>query len=154
MQQLAGLLTEAEANRKYYAIINTSNKYTSKSPLYFSTDSKEDMISTLNKLYKEMTGKNNSPYTLDDINPYSKMNDFAGMSNMVFEMLDNGWADEAICNELGMESEELLRLKHITGFSKLFKDVEYQKAWESKNQLEIRKKLLEEQKKTNENTKN
>jgi hypothetical protein len=73
---------------------------------------------------------------------------------MVFEMLDNGWADEAICNELGMESEELLRLKHITGFSKLFKDVEYQKAWESKNQLEIRKKLLEEQKKTNENTKN
>ena len=92
MQQLAGLLTEAEANRKYYAIINTSNKYTSKSPLYFSTDSKEDMISTLNKLYKEMTGKNNSPYTLDDINPYSKMNDFAGMSNMAkYSYIDDGW---------------------------------------------------------------
>ena len=92
MQQLAGLLTEAEANRKYYAIINTSNKYTSKSPLYFSTDSKEDMISTLNKLYKEMTGKNNSPYTLDDINPYSKMNDFANMSNMGnSSYIDDGW---------------------------------------------------------------
>jgi hypothetical protein len=92
MQQLAGLLTEAEANRKYYAIINTSNKYTSKSPLYFSTDSKEDMISTLNKLYKEMTGKNDTPYTLDDINPYSKMNDFAGMSNMGnSSYINDGW---------------------------------------------------------------
>ena len=48
-----------------------------------------------------------------------------GMASMVFQMLDNGWDDAAICNELGMEPEELLRLKHITGFSKLFADVEY-----------------------------
>ncbi len=30
----------------------------------------------------------------------------AGMSNMVFQMLENGWKDAEICNELGMESEE------------------------------------------------
>ena len=48
-----------------------------------------------------------------------------GMSNMVFEMLTNGWKDVDICNHLGMDAEELIRLKHITGFSKLFKDVEY-----------------------------
>jgi len=59
----------------------------------------------------------------------------AGMSNLVFEMLDNGWNDEDICNELGMEAEELLRLKHITGFSKLFADAEYHKSWMTKNQL-------------------
>lgn len=60
-----------------------------------------------------------------------------GMANMVFSMLDNGWADEDICNHLGMEAEELLRLKHVTGFSKLFKDIEYQKAWKTKRQIQL-----------------
>jgi ParB-like chromosome segregation protein Spo0J len=63
----------------------------------------------------------------------------SGMSNMVFKMLENGWSDAEICNNLGMEAEELLKLKHITGFSKLFQDTEYRRAWESKNQLRIRK---------------
>lgn len=62
----------------------------------------------------------------------------AGMSSMVFEMLENGWEDAAICNELGMEPEEILRLKHITGFSKLFADVEYRKAWETKKMIRLR----------------
>lgn len=61
----------------------------------------------------------------------------AGMSSMVFDMLDNGWQDADICNELGMEPEELLRLKHITGFSKLFKDVEYNRAWKTRNQIRL-----------------
>jgi hypothetical protein len=61
----------------------------------------------------------------------------SGMSSMVFKMLDNGWSDESICNELGMEPEELLRLKHITGFSKLFENHEYRKAWKTRNQIRI-----------------
>lgn len=65
----------------------------------------------------------------------------AGMSSMVFDMLDNGWSDTDICEELGMESEELIRLKHITGFAKLFKDVDYKKSWQSRQQLELKKKL-------------
>lgn len=66
-----------------------------------------------------------------------------GMSNLVFRMLDQGWDDSSICNELGMEPEELLRLKYITGFAKLFEDAEYKKAWVSRNQI-ILKKLAEE----------
>lgn len=62
-----------------------------------------------------------------------------GMSNMVYEMLKNGWQDHDICNELGMEPEELLKLKHITGFSKLFKDKEFSKAWKSKEMIQIEK---------------
>ena len=62
-----------------------------------------------------------------------------GMANMVFKMLDGGWSDADICNELGMEPEELLRLKHITGFSKLFSDVEYRQAWASKRQVKLAK---------------
>lgn len=67
-----------------------------------------------------------------------------GMSNLVFQMLDNGWSDAEICNELGMEPEELLRLKHITGFSKLFKDVEYNRAWKTKRQILIENRRKQE----------
>jgi hypothetical protein len=62
-----------------------------------------------------------------------------GMANMVFSMLDNGWTDAAICAEIGVEPEELVRLKHVTGFSKLFENVEYRKAWETKQQIAIKK---------------
>lgn len=62
----------------------------------------------------------------------------SGMSNMVFKMLDNVWKDEEICNQLGMEPEEILKLKHITGFAKLFENAEYKKAWETKRQIVIR----------------
>lgn len=62
-----------------------------------------------------------------------------GVSDMVFKMLRNGWSDEAICNEIGLEPDELIRLKHITGFSKLFENVEYGKAWETDNQIKLKK---------------
>ena len=62
---------------------------------------------------------------------------------MVFQMLDNGWGDAQICNHLGMEPDELLRLKHITGFSKLFKDAEYSKGWVSKHQILLKKQEQE-----------
>lgn len=61
-----------------------------------------------------------------------------GMSNMVFEMLNNGWSDEEVCNHLGMEPEEILKLKHITGFSKLFENSEYKRAWETNKMIKER----------------
>jgi len=61
-----------------------------------------------------------------------------GMASMVFQMLEEGMQDSAICNELGLEAEELVRLKHVTGFSKLFENYEYRKAWESKAQIQLR----------------
>jgi hypothetical protein len=63
----------------------------------------------------------------------------AGMGQIVFNMLRNGATDEAICNEVGLEPEELARLKYVTGFAKLFDNAEYGKAWETPRQLEIRK---------------
>ena len=68
-----------------------------------------------------------------------------GMSNMVFEMLQNGMSDSEVCNKLGMEPDELVRLKHITGFSKLFSNTEYNRGWESKEQIQNRNKYLKEQ---------
>lgn len=62
----------------------------------------------------------------------------AGMGNLVFQMLEAGEDDATICNKLGLEAEELARLKHITGFSKLFKDVEYSPVVMTKAQLEAK----------------
>ena len=67
-----------------------------------------------------------------------------GMSHMVFEMLDKGWDDVMICNHLGMEADEIVRLKHITGFSKLFKNAEYSKSWQTKNQLLLQKEYKDD----------
>lgn len=63
-----------------------------------------------------------------------------GMANTVFKMLDGGMSDPDICNALGLEPEELLRLKHITGFSKLYANGEYSQAWITQRQLRIREK--------------
>lgn len=75
-----------------------------------------------------------------------------GMANVVFSMLENGWQDEAICNELGLEPDELIRLKHVTGFSKLFENVEYRKAWETKRQIQLRKAYEKEHHESSERT--
>lgn len=75
-----------------------------------------------------------------------------GMANMVFSMLDNGMSDENICNELGLEPDELIRLKHVTGFSKLFENVEYRKSWETNHQIKLRKEYERENDENKEHT--
>ena len=67
----------------------------------------------------------------------------AGMGQIVFNMLRNGASDEEICSEVGLEPEELARLKYVTGFAKLFKDANYGKAWETDKQIKIRKEYLD-----------
>lgn len=57
-----------------------------------------------------------------------------GMSNIVMEMLMNGASDIEVCNNLGLEAEELVRLKYITGYAKLYENNEYSHAIYSENQ--------------------
>lgn len=68
-----------------------------------------------------------------------------GMSNIVMEMLMNGASDHEVCNELGLEGEELVRLKYITGYAKLYENNEYRKARVSEHQVEEKKKWEEQQ---------
>jgi len=63
----------------------------------------------------------------------------SGMSQIVFGMLDSGMDDVEVCGELGLTPDELLRLKHITGFSKLFADVEYNRAWQTRRMIQLRR---------------
>ena len=52
------------------------------------------------------------------------------MSNIVKELHDLGRSDEWVSKHLGMDKDEILRLKQITGLAALFKDVEFGTAWQ------------------------
>lgn len=52
------------------------------------------------------------------------------MSELVREMYQAGERDEAIQRELGMDADEVRRLKQITGLAELFRDREFSEAWE------------------------
>jgi ParB-like chromosome segregation protein Spo0J len=54
------------------------------------------------------------------------------MSDIVVELSRRNWNDKKIAKELGMDADEVLRLKQITGLAELFADEEFSKAWETK----------------------
>lgn len=60
----------------------------------------------------------------------------AGMGTLVFNMLREGEDDTTICDKLGLEPEEMARLKHITGYSKLYADVPFSPLVLTKTQIE------------------
>lgn len=51
------------------------------------------------------------------------------MSNIIRELHDLGRSDAWISRHLGMDQDEILRLKQITGLAELFRDVEFGQAW-------------------------
>ena len=68
-----------------------------------------------------------------------------GMSNIVMEMLLNGASDVEVCNQLGLEAEELVRLKYITGYAKLYENNEYSRAKVSEKQAAVAAEYRKEQ---------
>lgn len=67
-----------------------------------------------------------------------------GMSDIVLELSKDGWSDEEICNKLGMELDEVIRLKQITGLKEAFANHEFSKSWEEYE--EKREKDIKQQK--------
>lgn len=52
------------------------------------------------------------------------------MSDIVLELAQAGWSDEEICEKMGMELDEVIRLKQITGLKAAFQNHEFSKSWE------------------------
>lgn len=52
------------------------------------------------------------------------------MIDIVGKLLRDGWTDEEVSKELGMDADEVLRFKQHVGLPELFKDYEYSRAWE------------------------
>lgn len=52
------------------------------------------------------------------------------MGDLVKSLVEQGLNDDAIAQNLGMETEEVYRLKQITGIAELFKNQLYSRSWE------------------------
>lgn len=53
------------------------------------------------------------------------------MSDIVMDLKKRNWSDEKISKNLGMDSDEVLRLCQIGGLAELFSDKEFSQAWEA-----------------------
>lgn len=51
------------------------------------------------------------------------------MSEIVVELSRRNWGDEKIAKELGMDADEVLRLKQVSGLSEIFEGEEFSEAW-------------------------
>lgn len=51
------------------------------------------------------------------------------MSDLVRDLARLGWDDERIAKELGMDADEVLRLKQISGLAEMFGDGMFSEAW-------------------------
>ena len=52
------------------------------------------------------------------------------MVSMVGELVESGMSDQWIMKNLGIDADELLRLKQISGIAALFANEEFSKGWE------------------------
>ena len=69
------------------------------------------------------------------------------MSNIIKELHELGRSDAWISKHLGMDKDEILRLKQLTGLTALFKDVDYCKSWipsDDEDYIVVDKALKEE----------
>lgn len=55
------------------------------------------------------------------------------MSQIVLELSRRNWSDTRIAKELGMDDDEVLRLKQISGLAELFANEEFSEAWEAES---------------------
>jgi len=53
------------------------------------------------------------------------------MSTIVSELVEMGKGDRWICKHIGMSSDELLRMKQITGLASLFENKDFSEAWDA-----------------------
>lgn len=63
------------------------------------------------------------------------------MQNIVTELVESGMSDHWIMKQFGMDVDELLRLKHLTGLASLFKDAEFSRSWVTSD-CEIEESLI------------
>lgn len=55
------------------------------------------------------------------------------MSEIVLELRRRNWSHKKISKELGMDSDEVLRLVQLTGLMEMFQDKDFTEAWEAES---------------------
>ena len=64
------------------------------------------------------------------------------MSHIVLTLTENGWTEDQISKHLGMELDEIIRLKQITGLKETFANHTFSKSWEE-FEYNIKSKIMD-----------
>ena len=59
------------------------------------------------------------------------------MTEIVQQFVESGLSDQWIMKHMGMDKEELLRLKQLSGLASLFQNQEFSRAWNWEEDEEI-----------------
>jgi ParB-like chromosome segregation protein Spo0J len=84
------------------------------------------------KVNQERTDRNDRMASTIRHNRARGKHSVSGMSEIVQELARRRWSNEKIGRELGMEPDEVLRLKQVMGLADLYKNREFSEAWEAK----------------------
>lgn len=79
---------------------------------------------------KESTERNNRIASTIRHNRARGKHKINSMSDIVVELSRRNWSDKKIAKELGMDQDEVLRLKQVSGLAELFEDEDFNEAWE------------------------
>ncbi len=52
------------------------------------------------------------------------------MTAIVVTLLKAGWSETDVARELGMDNDEVLRFKQVSGLPELFREHVYSRSWE------------------------
>lgn len=82
------------------------------------------------KIRQSQEGKNDRIAATIRHNRARGKHNVQSMSDIVIELKRRNWSDEKIAKNLGMDSDEVLRLCQITGMAELFADADFSKSWD------------------------
>ncbi|MFB7302638.1 IbrB-like domain-containing protein [Heyndrickxia sporothermodurans] len=115
------VVTYYDADRDMYEVVDGFHRYT---VLKDKFKSKVIPVSVIDKPIDERMGS-----TIRH-NRARGTHQIRSMSDIVIELSKEGWGDEDICKKLGMELDEVIRLKQISGLKEAFSNHEFSKSWE------------------------
>lgn len=79
---------------------------------------------------KESTNRNDRIASTIRHNRARGKHRISSMSDIVVELSRRNWSDAKIAKELGMDADEVLRLKQVSGLAELFENEDFSEAWE------------------------
>jgi ParB-like chromosome segregation protein Spo0J len=82
---------------------------------------------------EEQSDKNNRVASTIRHNRARGKHKVESMSDIVVDLKRRNWSPEKIAKELGMDSDEVLRLSQISGLIEMFNNKDFSIAWESEN---------------------
>lgn len=85
---------------------------------------------------ESQTGKDNRIASTIRHNRARGKHQIESMSDIVVDLKKRNWSPKKISKELGMDSDEVLRLTQISGLTEMFKDSDFSMAWEAEDSNE------------------